>query len=454
MGSINKRLPSGTLDGVLLLGVPAQDADYEAEQRRLLPALAIRLGLPPDRCRLEFREQPALAAIEHWRAAGCRRVVVLPLTLEADDHLHEGIWGALDWERVRHPQMTIVYGSALTVQPALVQVLAARVAAALPTTSSVPVHETALLVVGRGSNDPEQNAEIARLARLLWEGRPYGWVEAAYYRQTQPNIAAGLQRCLQVGARQIVVVPYWLYLGSNARSIAAQVTAFQTRPANMLITLAAELADHPGVITALANQAIATASGQSIHLRRHGHSHSHTHGPEPTTLSFLPPRYRTGSVVSATPMGAAPLVYDTEGRVAWDQIWGKEGADQPFCELALAGGPPHRGQLLEPPTAEVVKADWTGYGRVLAELTRGIQLTTSLRTHLSQALGWIGVECHSEEMAIWLLRAITVENVSVRRESAILYLPAGPAFRLEGEIKNVITALAKTYHYWQEHLHG
>jgi hypothetical protein len=33
----------------------------------------------------------------------------------------------------------------------------------------------------------------------------------------------------------------------------------------------------------------------------------------------------------------------------------------------------------------------------------------------------------------------------------VLLLPAGPAFQLEKEIKNVITVLAKTFHYWTEH---
>ena len=54
-------------------------------------------------------------------------------------------------------------------------------------------------------------------------------------------------------------------------------------------------------------------------------------------------------------------------------------------------------------------------------------------------------------MAIWLMRAIVVENIMVRREGATLYLPAGCRFTLDGEIKNVVTAVAKTHHYWIEH---
>jgi sirohydrochlorin cobaltochelatase len=68
--------------------------------------------------------------------------------------------------------------------------------------------------------------------------------------------------------------------------------------------------------------------------------------------------------------------------------------------------------------------------------------------------GWIGLECASDEMALWLLRAIVVENVTVRREDTVLWFPAGSDFRLEREIKNVVTVVAKTTHYWQEHIAG
>jgi hypothetical protein len=55
-------------------------------------------------------------------------------------------------------------------------------------------------------------------------------------------------------------------------------------------------------------------------------------------------------------------------------------------------------------------------------------------------------------MAAWMLRAITMENVAVRGMGADLELPAGPAFRFEKEIKNVVTVAAKAAHYWQDHM--
>jgi len=161
---------------------------------------------------------------------------------------------------------------------------------------------------------------------------------------------------------------------------------------------------------------------------------------------ILPPRYLSGKAVSAAPMGTAPMRYDKEGRVAWAEMW------TDFCELALAGGPPHRGTLLEPISPEEIAADRDGYERVIAEIKRGLELVTGLPVVIqSKQVGWIGLQCADEEMALWLLRAIVVENVCVRREECVLWLQAGPAFQLEKEIKNVITVVAKTYHYWTEH---
>ncbi len=165
-----------------------------------------------------------------------------------------------------------------------------------------------------------------------------------------------------------------------------------------------------------------------------------------SAASILPPRYQNGQKARSAPMGTAPLRYTENGSVAWDEMWTN------FCDLALAGGPPHRDTLLEPVSTDEVRGDMAGYERVLAEIERGVRLATGLPILLSERLGWIGIGCEDEEMALWLVRAIVVENVCVRREGPVLFLPVGPHFTLEKEIKNVITVVAKTHHYWMEHM--
>lgn len=142
-------------------------------------------------------------------------------------------------------------------------------------------------------------------------------------------------------------------------------------------------------------------------------------------------------------MGSAKLPSEEFGQVAWGEIWTS------FCDLAIAGGPPHRGRLLEGVDREQVEMDEERYHLVAQEIRRGIEEATPLKTLASPAPGWVGIECEDETMAAWMLRAIIAENVVVRREGNILYVPAGPRFTVKREIKNVITAVAKTERYWR-----
>src|SRR5262245_6008601 len=145
-------------------------------------------------------------------------------------------------------------------------------------------------------------------------------------------------------------------------------------------------------------------------------------------------------------MGSAGLKFAPDGQVAWNEIWGS------FCDLAMAGGPPHKGQLLEPGALAEIHGAPDRYGEVVDEICRGVMMTTDLPAEPAPDLGWVRIECLTGAMASWLLRAIVMENVAVRREGRWIDLPASPQYRLEREIKNVITVIAKTCHYWIGHM--
>ena len=163
--------------------------------------------------------------------------------------------------------------------------------------------------------------------------------------------------------------------------------------------------------------------------------------------TLLPENYQERyEDLEPAPMGSAGVRYGADGKIAWDQMWGS------FCDLAMAGGPPHKGTLLEPATAAEIGADRDAYSAVVAEVCRGIAMVTDLSPEESPSAGWVRMECATTGMAAWMLRAITVENVAVRADGAFLELPAGPAYRLHKEIRNVITVIAKTVHYWVGHM--
>jgi sirohydrochlorin cobaltochelatase len=163
--------------------------------------------------------------------------------------------------------------------------------------------------------------------------------------------------------------------------------------------------------------------------------------------AILPPRY-VGCFedVPAASMGTASLKYDKQGKVAWGEIW------TTFCHLALAGGPPHRGSFLAAVPAAEALAHPAEQAAIVAEIKRAIRLSANLRALDTEPPGWVCLRCHDADMAAWLVRAIVAENVIARHEGEILFVPAGPKFRIEKEIKNVVVSVAKSCHYLLDHV--
>ncbi|MGE0451828.1 MAG: hypothetical protein AB7Q29_19805 [Vicinamibacterales bacterium] len=163
--------------------------------------------------------------------------------------------------------------------------------------------------------------------------------------------------------------------------------------------------------------------------------------------TILPREYQDSyEDVQPVSMGSAGLRVGADGRVAWNEMWAS------FCDLAMAGGPPHKGLLLEPAAPAAVAAQPSDYAAVVDEICRGIRMVSGLEAESGPTPGWIRVFCDGDAMAGWLLRAIVMENVAARAAGHALDLPAAPAYRIEKEIKNVITVVAKTCHYWTGHM--
>lgn len=160
--------------------------------------------------------------------------------------------------------------------------------------------------------------------------------------------------------------------------------------------------------------------------------------------ALLPVAYRgRADEIQTDSMGSASVQLAPDGKVPWDKIWTS------FCDLGIAGGPPHRGRLLEPVDRIDIDSDRDAYHMVVAEICRGISLVSGLETVKCESLGWVGVVCENESMAAWMLRAIIAENVIARRERNVVYVPAGPQFTIYKEIKNVIVTIAKTTHFYR-----
>ena len=105
------------------------------------------------------------------------------------------------------------------IDPKLLDAAAERIAGVAPDGAR---DETLLVVVGRGTNDPDANSNIAKVARMLWEGMGFGWAEAAFSGVAHPRVDAALDRAARLGFRRIVVFPYFLFTGVLVKRIYAR----------------------------------------------------------------------------------------------------------------------------------------------------------------------------------------------------------------------------------------
>jgi len=105
-----------------------------------------------------------------------------------------------------------------------------------------------LLVVGRGTNDPDANSNIPKLARMLREGMGFGWAEVAFSGVAHPRVDAALTRAARLGFRRIIVFPYFLVTGVLVKRIYAQTEEVARLFPEIEFVKALYLRDHPEVI--------------------------------------------------------------------------------------------------------------------------------------------------------------------------------------------------------------
>jgi sirohydrochlorin cobaltochelatase len=208
---------------LLLVGHGTRDDAGVAEFGKFIARVQGRLPIDVAGGFIELSPPPLTEAVAELVARGHRRLAAVPLILVSAGHGKGDIPGALARESIRHPGLSYVYGRPLGPHPLLLSLLDERLNTVLGRAERA---DTAVLLVGRGSTDPDANAEIYKVARLLWEGRGLGAVETAFVSLTRPDVPAGLERCRRLGFRRIVVLPYFLFPGVLPDRVAAAARTF------------------------------------------------------------------------------------------------------------------------------------------------------------------------------------------------------------------------------------
>lgn len=214
---------TGHTEGLLLVGHGSRSAASESEMRALAAQVAEALpGVVVDVGFLEMTEPPAGVVLDDLVAQGCTRIVVLPLMLLAAGHGKNDVPAVVLEARLRHPQVEVVFGSPLGVARELVGLLGDRV-------EQAGARGLPLLVVARGTSDPDANAEAHRAARLVAEWVGATEVHVAFTGVTWPLVPAGLDVLDRLGHDTAALAFWFLCNGRLIEQARGDVAAFTER---------------------------------------------------------------------------------------------------------------------------------------------------------------------------------------------------------------------------------
>jgi len=246
---------------VLLCGHGSRDPEAIEEFELAAAALRPRLhGFDFATGYLEFARPTIRDGLALLAARGARRILAIPGMLFAGSHVKNDLPWEMNSFIAENPDIDVRLGRDLGIDPKLLQAAADRIAVAAD--ARIPRAETLLVVVGRGTNDPDANSNITKLARMLWEGMGLGWAEAAFSGVAHPRVDAALARAARLGFRRIIVFPYFLFTGVLVKRIYSQTDTVAALFPEIDFVKALYLRDHEGVLGAFCDRVGELQDGQ------------------------------------------------------------------------------------------------------------------------------------------------------------------------------------------------
>lgn len=260
-------MPTHDLDqcGIVVAGHGSRDPDSVREFEALVAL--IRAQVPHNTVThgyLEFASPTIDEAVHVSLAAGVPRVVVMPCVLLAARHAKNDMPAELLALAREYPHIDFHFGAPLGLHPRLLELARERIVAAEATSpQTVRRADTCLVVVGRGTTDPDANSEVAKLARMLEEGMGFGGAYVCYSGTAQPLVAEGLRAAARLGFQRLVVLPFFLFDGILVKRIYAAADTLREREPALEVLKAGYLGAHPLVAEVVADRAREAVAGRA-----------------------------------------------------------------------------------------------------------------------------------------------------------------------------------------------
>jgi sirohydrochlorin cobaltochelatase len=280
------------------MGHGSRDLEGVNEYLELVGAVQDALPeYPVEASFLEF-DSPLVPSIQEGFdrcvARGAKTVLAVPVLLLEAGHARSDMPTQVARARRRHPELDLRAAKHLGIHPLMIEMLEERIAQTQHGLEPIGTGDTAVLLVGRGTSDPEANGDFYKIGRLVWERNQYRLVECSFISLAEPGVMEGIHRCAQLGARRILVMPYFINTGILVKRISEEAASAQKLHSGIEIIVGEHFGAHPNIVKLLLARALALVDGAEpekaiawgrswraptfAHQHSHEHSHHHSEG--------------------------------------------------------------------------------------------------------------------------------------------------------------------------------
>ncbi|ARK29450.1 Sirohydrochlorin cobaltochelatase [Halalkalibacter krulwichiae] len=179
-------------------------------------------------CFLELAEPTIEEGVEACIKKGATKIAVVPVLLLTAMHAKVDIPEAIDRMKIKYPHIVFTYGRPIGIDKTVISIVKDRLkTAGLHMVDKRPDYNErqpiSILLVGRGSSDPDNTSDLMKIARLVWEFTPVMDVDVCFIAATRPNVDEGLARMNRIPNDRVYVVPYLLFTGVLMKGLQKQL---------------------------------------------------------------------------------------------------------------------------------------------------------------------------------------------------------------------------------------
>lgn len=281
-----KKAKGVTKQAVLFVGHGSRLESGNEEVRQFIQQMKERINpeIYAETCFLEFATPDIEEGIHLCIEKGADVIHVIPIMLLHASHSKMHIPAEIEHVSEQFPDIRFTYGQTIGIHDEIFGILKTRLLE-VGFDPEAQHEDTAILLIARGSSDSDAKADFYNISRLFSEKLNGPIVESAFMSVATPTVEQGIERCIELGAKKIIMLPYFLFTGILMERMAKMADTFNVKFADVDITLADYFGYHPNLMNVLLERMQQAIEGTSTgmqdlenfrkYVAEYGYEHHH-----------------------------------------------------------------------------------------------------------------------------------------------------------------------------------